>query len=54
MPMKKTPIWENNFIHSPLVVSTNPGGYSLVDLSIAFRDTFGYCVGCKTGGLSWR
>lgn len=52
--MKKTPIWENNFIRSPLVVSANPSGHSLVELSIAFRDTFGYCVGCKTGGLAWR
>ena len=54
MPMKKTPIREYNFIRSPLVVSANPGGHSLVEMSIAFCDTFGYCVGCKTGGLSWR
>lgn len=47
--MKKIPVGRKiKLTHAPLVVSACNGPNNLVHLSIAIRNTFGYCVCWKT------
>ena len=53
--MKMIPLRENkSFVYPSLLVSANRCGKFVVVSSIAFGTAFGYCVGCKTGGLTWQ
>ncbi len=53
--MKMIPLRERkSFVYPSLLVSANRLGKSVVVLSIAFETAFGYCVGCKMGGLAWH
>ena len=49
--MMKYPNWDAN---KKMSILNESYAESVVVSDIAFETAFGYCVGCKTGGLAWQ